>query len=63
MKGSIDANGRALLSVEIQPDSTLPTKAIEVCVDTGFTGDLVLPQTMIDAMAPTSIGFGRCNSC
>ena len=50
MKGLIDENGRALLSVEIQPDSTAQVVAIEVWVDTGFTGDLVLPQKTADSL-------------
>ena len=48
MNGFIDANGRALLSVEILPNSTLKAEVIEVWVDTGFTGDLVFPQPTID---------------
>ena len=51
MKGFIDANGHALLTVELRSDSTLQAVAIEVWVDTGFTGDLVLPQPTIDALS------------
>ena len=51
MKGFIDEGGRALLSVEIRLDSTRQAVAIEVWVDTGFTGDLVLPQKTIDSLA------------
>ncbi|MBC8869509.1 MAG: hypothetical protein H8E44_08830 [Planctomycetes bacterium] len=50
MRGSIDSNGRALLTVPIAPDSGSQRVAIEVWVDTGFTGDLVLPRTTIDAL-------------
>ena len=50
MKGSIDANGRALLNVEIRGDSTQQPETIEVWVDTGFTGDIVLPQPTIDTL-------------
>lgn len=50
MNGLIDASGRALLSIEIQRDSTLPAVSVEVWIDTGFTGDLVLPQSTIDAL-------------
>ena len=46
-----DASGRALLTVEIRADATLQPVAIEAWVDTGFTGDLVLPQPTIDALA------------
>ncbi len=51
MRGSIDAGGRALLSIQIGPDSVSRPVAIEAWVDTGFTGDLVLPQATIDALA------------
>ena len=51
MRGSIDAGGRALLSIQIGPDSASRPVAIEVWVDTGFTGDLVLPQATIDKLA------------
>ena len=40
-----------MLTVELRPDSTLQAVAIEVWVDTGFTGDLVLPQPTIDALS------------
>lgn len=50
MRGSIDENGRALLTVRIGPDSESRPVAIEVWVDTGFTGDLVLPQATIEAL-------------
>ena len=51
MRGSIDEIGRALLSVRIGPDSESQHVTIEVWIDTGFTGDLVLPQATIDALA------------
>lgn len=50
MRGSIDSNGRALLTVPIAPDSGSQRVAIDVWVDTGFTGDLVLPRTTIDVL-------------
>lgn len=51
MNGFIDEIGRALLGIEIRPDSSSQAVAIEVWIDTGFTGDLVLPQATIDALA------------
>lgn len=51
MIGFIDESGRALLSVEIRSDSTSRAVAIEVWVDTGFKGDLVLPRKDIDSLA------------
>jgi clan AA aspartic protease len=57
MNGFIDENGRALLSVDVRPNPTSDVVAIEVWVDTGFTGDLVLPQNAID-----SLGLDRSGS-
>lgn len=51
MRGYIDSDGRALLSVEVRSDATSQTAVIDVWVDTGFTGDLVLPQQRIDTLA------------
>jgi clan AA aspartic protease len=51
MKGIVDTKGRALLSVEIQSTSTSRVEAVDVWIDTGFTGDLVLPRAVIDALS------------
>lgn len=51
MRGSVDANGRALLNVRIGADSESQPVAIEAWIDTGFTGDLVLPQATIEMLA------------
>lgn len=51
MRGSIDSNGHALLTLPIAPVFGSQRVAIEAWVDTGFTGDLVLPRTTIDALA------------
>ena len=56
MNGLIDANGRALLGVEIWRDSASQAITIEVWIDTGFTGDLVLSQSMIDTLALSHSG-------
>ncbi len=50
MIGFIDESGRALLSVDVRPEPTADAVAIEVWIDTGFTGDLVLPQNAINAL-------------
>ena len=50
MNGVIDVNGRALLSVEVRSDSQAAPTLIEVWVDTGFTGDLVLPRLQIERL-------------
>ncbi len=51
MRGSIDSNGRALIILSIASDFGSQRVAIEAWIDTGFTGDLVLPRTTIDALA------------
>jgi clan AA aspartic protease len=51
MRGSIDANGRALLSVRLSADRESEPVVIDAWIDTGFTGDLVVPQVIIDRLA------------
>ena len=46
MKGHVDLYGRALVTVTVQPPK-LDGQDIEVWIDTGFTGDLVLPSQQI----------------
>ena len=48
MNGQVDLQGRALLTVLIRtaPDAT--TSPVEVWIDTGFTGELVMPRSQID---------------
>jgi clan AA aspartic protease len=48
MKGFVDRAGRALLSVELQSTAAANPLTLAVWIDTGFTGDLVLPQNLID---------------
>jgi clan AA aspartic protease len=48
MKGVVDAAGRAPLDVELTTASQAAYSTVTVWIDTGFTGDLVLPQSMID---------------
>lgn len=50
MIGSVDLSGRALLSIELRRDAQSPPSPVEVWIDTGFTGDLVMPQTKIDGI-------------
>jgi len=56
MNGSGDENGRALLSVRIAPDPQSQAVAIDAWIDTGFTGDLVLPQVVINALGLVQSG-------
>ena len=48
MKGHVDSIGRALIAISIRPLDGTSSHAIEAWIDTGFNGDLVLPQTRID---------------
>jgi predicted aspartyl protease len=48
MNGNVDRAGRALIEVQLRPDPNSPPHSIEAWIDTGFTGELVLPQFIID---------------
>lgn len=50
MNGEVDLNGRALLKIEIRSDEKASNSPIEVWVDTGFTGDLVLQKSLIERL-------------
>ena len=50
MIGKVDTAGRSLLGVELRPDTSRSAVTIDVWIDTGFTGDLVLPQSVIDGL-------------
>lgn len=50
MKGQVDQYGRAMLSVDIRPDAAGQATTVEVWIDTGFTGELVLSQQLIDLL-------------
>ena len=47
MNGSVDSQGRALLPIDVRRTPDGSTTRIDVWVDTGFTGDLVLPKDQI----------------
>ena len=55
MIGKVDQSGRALLSIELLSDES-STTTIEVWIDTGFTGELVLPQFVIDDLQLRTTG-------
>ena len=46
MIGRVDPSGRALLEITLRTGAT--SQALEVWIDTGFSGDLVLPQFVVD---------------
>jgi len=56
MNGQVDASGRALLVVSIVPSQGGGARAISAWIDTGFNGDLVLPQAQIDDLSLTHSG-------
>ena len=51
MNGQVDSNGRALVIVAVRPADAAAVREISVWIDTGFNGDLVLPQQQIDDLA------------
>lgn len=48
MTGRVDDEGRALVEIELQFDGAI--RRVEAWIDTGFTGDLTLPTSMIAAL-------------
>lgn len=57
MNGFVDHSGRALLEINISPTFAPQAPfAIRAWIDTGFTGELVLPQHFIDQFNLTQSG-------
>ncbi len=50
MKGFVDNGGRALIEVELRKSASGNSTCVYVWVDTGFTGDLVMPVAMIESL-------------
>lgn len=48
MRGVVDDSGRAILPIEILCPKYPTGVRVDAWIDTGFTGDLVLPQSLID---------------
>lgn len=48
MNGHVDNYGRAIVTVSIRPSDVAASHDVEVWIDTGFNGDLVLPHRQID---------------
>jgi clan AA aspartic protease len=59
MNGRVDSAGRALVAVNLSSDANSPSVGIEAWIDTGFTGDLVLPQFLIDDLALPLTGTAK----
>jgi predicted aspartyl protease len=51
MNGRVDSAGRALVRISVKPSATATAVEIEAWVDTGFTGELVLPQESLVALS------------
>jgi clan AA aspartic protease len=60
MNGQVDKSARALLPVEVRNPSTGQLAQWDAWIDTGFTGDLVVPRRMLIALGlqPTSSATG-----
>jgi clan AA aspartic protease len=50
MTGTADSLGRALLRVRLQHPQAAGVVEMDVWIDTGFTGELVIPQQQIAAL-------------
>ena len=50
MIGKVDSRGRALLKLAIRTTEDGPETQLDVWLDTGFTGDLVLPRQLIEQL-------------
>ena len=56
MKGRVDESGRAIIEVTIAASTDGPCHVIETWIDTGFTGDLVVPRNIVDRLALRQTG-------
>ena len=50
MNGHVDHLGRALVTISIRSSHAVETWDLQVWIDTGFNGDLVLPQSEINRL-------------
>jgi clan AA aspartic protease len=50
MMGVVDGSGRALLRIHLRHPTTQVETELDAWVDTGFTGELVMPQAQISAL-------------
>ena len=50
MIGFVDDSGRAILRISITNGGRSNRESIDVWVDTGFTGDLVVPRSIIEIL-------------
>jgi len=50
MNGHVDSDGHALVRLRLLSTVTATTLDVDAWIDTGFTGELVLPQSRIAAL-------------
>jgi len=50
MNGVIDPSGRAILSISVRARIDTDVMLVEVWIDTGFTGDLVIAKSLISKL-------------
>ena len=56
MRGTVDNGGRSLLTVVLTLGNSSTTADVEAWIDTGFTGELVMPQRVIASLGLTKSG-------
>jgi clan AA aspartic protease len=56
MTGRVDTAGRALLAIAIVADGVPTGASVDVWIDTGFTGELVVPTSIIRQLGLTKSG-------
>lgn len=50
MTGSVDAAGRALVRIRLKNPADAREEELDAWIDTGFTGELVLPQQTVESI-------------
>ena len=50
MNGRVDRSGRALVDLSVRPKPGAASHELKVWVDTAFTGELVVPRSIIDEL-------------
>jgi clan AA aspartic protease len=50
VNGKVDRSGRALIALQVRPTQTAESTELTAWVETAFTGDLVIPRSMINQL-------------
>ncbi len=53
IRGRVDERGRALISIAIRSAPDADPETIDAWIDTGFTGELVVPQSVVQRLGLT----------